>query len=115
MDEVIELLTKRAPYNRRIETEAHISKPIYDHLRPVLNYALDKGCRFTKTTHSLPFSSTPNGEYCEMEGPLTMAQLKEVFDFPETIEITSGNRECLWDKKNNITLCIIANAEGSKS
>jgi len=88
MDEVIELLTKRAPYNRRIETEAHISKPIYDHLRPVLNYALDKGCRFTKTTHSLPFSSTPNGEYC---------------------------RECLWDKKNNITLCIIANAEGSKS
>jgi len=90
----------------KIEREAPRSEPIWAHLIPVLEYAVEQGCRFKTGNFEHPFTSTKNGLMCHMNGSVSMEDLDAKFALPPTIEFGGPHNHCLWDKRSNITLCI---------
>jgi len=90
----------------KIRAEASIGEPIHAHFMPIIRFALDKGCRFDTTWLERPFAATKNGAVFNMYGNLSMAGVAAHFELPETIKIGGPHDRCIWDRKNNIKLCI---------
>ena len=90
----------------KIQEASDIGEPVWLHLAPVVEYAIEKGCEF-KLGHPLkPFASTKSGDQCVLVGNLTMDDLQSAFEFPDTIQFGKAVPNCFYDKKHHISLCI---------
>lgn len=89
-----------------ISAESPIGEPIHAHFMPLIEFALAKGCRFDTTWLERPFHATRNGSECKMYGNLSMEDIAKHFELPPTITIGGPHNRCLWDRENNIQLCI---------
>jgi len=81
-------------------------EPSYAHLLPIVEYAIEQGCRFETGWPDRPFHATRNGFECDMLGTLTMEDIAVHFELPVTIKIGGPHDRCIWDRENNIKLCI---------
>ena len=62
------------------------------HFRPIVDFCLANGCRFNGTNEKIPFRTDRGGvSRCIMVGPVTMQDVLDVFELPDTFKV-------VWDR-----------------
>ena len=94
-----------------LETEIPDGKPSHEPLMPIVKYSIENGCNIGRRSVLNPFRATPNGGVCIIQGNLTLEDILEAFELPETMIVGLPFANCIWDKKHNSSICFELDGE----
>ena len=94
-----------------------INKHPEGHFLPIVKFCLDNGCRFKRKGRTLErsFRSDQGGErHCSMVGPVTMQDVLDVFELPETFKISWESPPRIEDNAYRINFVLYSEQENAR-
>ena len=109
-------MTASNTHKGKVKIATHIpGKRKWENFRPIVEFCLANGCRFDGTNEKMPFKTDRGGmSRCIMVGPITLHDVLNVFELPNTFKVVHENSHKIEDVDNLTLFYLISEEEDAR-
>ena len=85
------------------------------HFLPIVEFCLDNGCRIDGASEKMPFTTDMGGiNQCLMVGPITLHDVLDIFEFPDTFKVVHEKLHKIEDFDNRTLFYLVPEEEDAR-